>query len=128
MAEKLTAAQIREQREAGDHFEILDDGTRNIKGFNDLIAQIKALVAAQRANAGADMLRSEAQAQLIALLQALVSKPASSLDMSPLTAMITEMQVMNEARPRAAYEFEIDRDGQGFMRKITATPVAPTLN
>lgn len=128
MAETITAEQLQEMREEGDELEIHDNGHRTIEGFTGLVAQIKELVAAQRANAAADMLRSETQTEIIDALQKLLLRPAGGLDMTPLVEMITQMQEMNEARPRAAYEFEIDRDGQGFMRKITAKPIAPTIN
>ena len=87
-----------------------------------------SLVEAQRTNAVADMLRSEAQEKLIGLLQEMVSRPAGALDMEPLRDMMVAMQTMNVDRPRVGYEFAIARDGQGFMRSITATPISPTIN
>ena len=124
----LTAKQLQEMREQGDDIEIHDNGHRSIEGLDALVAELRALVEAQRANAGADMLRSESQSNLIALLQKLVNRPAGAMNMEPLRDMIAEMQTMGEARPRAGYEFQIDRDGQGFMRSITAVPIAPTIN
>ncbi len=115
-------------REQGYDIEIHDDGHRSIEGFGELVAELRALVEAQRTNAVADMLRSEAQEKLIGLLQNMVSRPAGALDMEPLRDMMAEMQAMNVDRPRTGYEFAIDRDGQGFMRSITATPISPTIN
>ena len=115
-------------REHGDEIEIHDDGHRTIEGFADLVKELRALVEAQRTNAVADMLRAEAQENLIALLQKMVSRPAGAMDMEPLRDMMAEMQAMNVDRPRTGYEFAIDRDGQGFMRTITATPISPTIN
>ncbi len=117
---------MRDQREEGDHFEIPDDGRRTIEGLEDLVAELRALVDVQRANAGADMLRSETQAAIVVALQKLVSRPSGAVDLTPLRELMAEMHGMNESRPRAAYEFAIDRDGNGFMRSITATPIEPT--
>ena len=131
MAE-ITAEQLREMREQGDEIEFHDTGRRSIEGFADLVAELRALVEAQRTNAVADMLRAEAQEKLIGLLQEMVSRPAGApdiaLDMEPLRDMMVAMQAMNVDRPRVGYEFAIDRDGQGFMRSITATPISPTIN
>ncbi len=128
MAEEITAEQLREMREQGDEIEFRDTGRRTIEGFDKLVCELRSLVEAQRTNAVADMLRSEAQEKLIGLLQEMVNRPAGALDMDPLLDMMAEMQAMNVDRPRVGYEFAIDRDGQGFMRSITATPISPTIN
>ncbi len=128
MAEVITAEQLREMRERGDEIEFRDTGRRSIEGFAELVKELRALVEAQRTNAVAEMLRSESHDNLIALLQKMVSRPAGTLDMEPLRDMMAEMQAMNVDRPRTGYEFAIDRDGQGFMRAITATPISPTIN
>ena len=127
MAE-ITAEQLREMREHGDEIEFHDTGNRSIEGFDELVKELRSLVEVQRTNAVADMLRSEAQEKLIGLLQKMVSQPAGALDMEPLRDMMVAMQTMNVDRPRVGYEFAIDRDGQGFMRSITATPISPTIN
>jgi hypothetical protein len=128
VAEEITAEQLREMREQGDEIEFRDTGRRTIEGFDKLVCELRSLVEAQRTNAVADMLRSEAQEKLIGLLQEMVNRPAGALDMDPLLDMMAEMQAMNVDRPRVGYEFAIDRDGQGFMRSITATPISPTIN
>jgi hypothetical protein len=115
-------------REQGVEIEFRDTGRRTIEGFDKLVCELRSLVEAQRTNAVADMLRSEAQEKLIGLLQEMVNRPAGALDMDPLLDMMAEMQAMNVNRPRVGYEFAIDRDGQGFMRSITATPISPTIN
>lgn len=127
MAE-ITAEQLREMREHGDEIEFRDTGNRSIDGFDNLVAELRSLVEVQRTNAVADMLRSETQEKLIGLLQEMVSQPAGELDMTPLRDMMVKMQAMNVDRPKVGYEFAIDRDGQGFMRSITATPISPTIN
>lgn len=128
MAETITKKQLREMREHGDEIEVHDSGQRSIEGFADLVKELRALVEAQRTNAVAEMLRAESHDNLIALLQKMVSRPAGALDMTPIMDMMAEMQAMNVDRPRTGYEFAIDRDGQGFMRSITATPISPTIN
>lgn len=128
MAESITREQLREMREEGDELEFHDTGRRSIEGFTELVKELRALVEAQRANAAADMLRSETQSEIVTALQGLLSRPASAVDLTPLRDMMTEMQMGMESRPKTGYEFLIDRDGQGFMRKITATPMTPTIN
>jgi predicted YcjX-like family ATPase len=110
--------------EDGDYFEAIDDGKRSIQGFDELIAQIKDLVAAQRANAGADMMRSEAQSELTALMQKLMSRPVAETDMSVLAEALTEISAMRT--DHKAYKFTVERDNQGFMQQIIAVPITPT--
>jgi hypothetical protein len=127
MAEKLTAEQIRQAEDEGDEFEFPDDGHRSIEGFSELVAELRALVEAQRANAGADMLRSENFEQLLELLQKIVSRPAAGMNMDPLHDILREMQGQ-QIPGHIAYEFNVKRDQNGFMQTITATPVAPTTH
>jgi hypothetical protein len=94
----------------------------------ELVAELRSLVEVQRSNAVADMLRSETQEKLIGLLKEMVNQPAGTLDMGPIKDMMVAMKAMNVERPRVGYEFAIERDGQGFMRSITATPISPTIN
>jgi len=125
---EITAKQLREMREHGDEIEFRDTGNRSIDGFDALVAELRSLVEVQRSNAVADMLRSETQEKLIGLLKEMVNQPAGTLDMEPIKDMMVAMKAMNVDRPRVGYEFAIDRDGQGFMRSITATPISPTIN
>ena len=127
MAE-ITAEQLREMREHGYEIEFHDTGLRSIDGFDKLVAELRSLVEVQRSNAVADMLRSETQEKLIGLLKEMVNQPAGTLDMGPIKDMMVAMKAMNVERPRVGYEFAIERDGQGFMRSITATPISPTIN
>ena len=127
MAKTLTSKQMQAAQQEGDTFEFPDSGRRDIAGFSELVAEIKALVEAQRANAGADMLRSENFEQLLALLQKIVSRPASGMNMDPLHDLLSEMQ-SQPVLGQVAYEFTVKRDQNGFMQTITATPVTPMLN
>lgn len=126
MGKTITKAEMQAQADEGDSFNFPDTGIRSIAGFQELIAQIRELVAAQRANAGADMLRSEANSELIAALQRLMSRPIPETDMSVVAEALTEISALRI--DPAAYEFHVVRDNQGFMTKITANPVTPTLN
>jgi len=127
MAETLTDKQIRQAEEEGDEFEFPDDGRRSIEGFSELVVELRALVEAQRANAGADMLRSDNVEQLLALLQKIITRP-SGVNMAPLEDILREMQTQQAVPGQVAYEFTVLRDGNGFMHTINVTPVAPTLN
>ena len=125
MGKVLTAEELREMREDGDELEIHDGGRRVIEGFSELVEELRALVEAQRANAGADMLRSEAQSELIAVLRKLVGKPAGSIDMAPLTELLAEMMEM-KGNHHQTYQFNIERDNRGFMTSVVATPAIQT--
>ena len=127
MGKSISVEEMLSHREDGDEFEIMDNGHRSIEGFTELVAELRSLVESQRANAGADMLRSEMQEQVIKVLQKIVSKPAPAADMTPMIEMLADMQGLSD-RPRASYEFSIDSDGQGFMQKITARPIPPTTH
>jgi hypothetical protein len=124
MAEKLTTRQLLELQEEGDEIEFDDDGRRSIDGFDELVAEIKALVAAQRANAGADMLRSEAQSELIALVQKLLNRPVAGTNMQAVADALTEISAMRT--DHKSYEFTVERDNRGFMQRVIARPVVPT--
>jgi hypothetical protein len=124
MAETLTPAQIAALRSEGADISFDEDTRRKIEGFNELIAQIKELVAAQRASAGADMDRSAAQSQLIELMQKLMSRPVADTDMSIVAEALTEISAMR--MDRTSYEFTVVRDNNGFMQQIVAVPITPT--
>lgn len=128
MAETLTDKQMRMAEDEGDRFEFPDDGSRSIEGFDKLVNEIRALVEAQRANAAADILRSENMEMLAKLMQRLLDRPAGSgqLDMTPLRDLLREMQEQTMVYGQAAFEFTVQRDKNGFMQTITATPIQPT--
>ncbi len=126
MGESLSKAQTAAALAEGDEIEFDDDGHRRIEGFSELVAELRALVEAQRANAGADMLRSESQSELIALLQKVISRPISGPDMAPLTELLTELVQMKGHA--GTYQFTIERDNRGFMTSVVAAPTSPTLN
>lgn len=128
MAEKLTDEQMRELEEEGAEFEFPDDGHRKIEGFNQLIAEIRSLVEAQRANAAADILRSENFETLINRLLDMPAAGPGQLDMTPLRDFLREMEETKMAYGQAAFEFTVKRDQNGFMQTIIATPIQPTLN
>ena len=128
MAKTLTEKQMHEAEEEGDEFEFPDDGHRSIEGFDMLVKEIRALVEAQRANAAADILRSENMENMATLIQRLLDRPAGSgqMDMTPLRDLLREMQETTMTYGQAAFEFTVKRDQNGFMQTITATPIQPT--
>jgi len=128
MAETLSDKQMAALEAEGDEFEFPDDGHRRIEGFDKLVKEIRALVEAQRANAAADILRSENMETLATLMQRLLDRPAGpgQMDMTPLRDLLREMQETTMTYGQAAFEFTVKRDQNGFMQTITATPIQPT--
>lgn len=131
MAETLTPSQIAAHRAAGADFSFDEETNRKIEGFNELIAQLKDLVEVQRANAGADMLRSEAselrsetQAQLIQAVQKLASRaPSGGMSQTVLEDLVVQLGQRPEKEPNPVYVFDISRNQTtGYIDKIIATP------
>ena len=124
MGESITAEQMHDDREMGDAFEIHDTGKRSIEGLDTLVAEIRSLVAAQRANAGADMLRSETQSALIAAVQKLASSGSGSgVSQSVLEDLVVQLGQRPEREPNPVYVFDIERNQTTqLIQKITATP------
>lgn len=122
----LTAAQMNEYREEGDTFEAIDDGRRTIEGLDALVAEIRSLVEAQRANAGADMLRSETQSALITAVQKLAaSGGGSGMSQTVLEDLVVQLGQQKEREPNPVYVFEMERNQTTqLISKITATPQA----
>lgn len=105
-----------------------------IDRFDELIAQLKALVDSQKESAAADLARSKSQLEVLATLQANIKrqnvpKVQQVLDLKPLMAVLAEMQEVNHREP-VNYDFTILRSGPGFSPavKIEARVVRPTLN
>lgn len=127
MAKVFTAAELHEFREQGDEVEIGDDGRRTIQGLDELVAEIKSLVEAQRANAGADMLRSETQSQLIQAVQKLASRSSGQggMSQSVLEDLVVQLGQQQEREPNPVYVFDIQRnETTQLINKIVATPQA----
>lgn len=111
--------------EEGDEFEIHDSGRRSIEGLSELVAEIRALVEAQRANAGAAMDRSEVQGQIIAAVQKLASRSTGNQGMSQqvLEDLVTQLAQRPEREQNPVYVFDIERNQTtGYISKIVATP------
>lgn len=126
MAKVFTAAELQEMRERGDDVEIGDNGRRTIQGLDELVAEIKSLVEAQRANAGADMLRSETQANLIQAVQKLASRaPGGGMSQQVLEDLVVQLGQQKEREPNPVYVFAIERnETTQLINKIVATPQA----
>lgn len=123
---ELTAAQMHEYQEEGDTFEHQDDGRRSIEGLDALVAEIRSLVEAQRANAGADMLRSETQSALIAAVQKLAgSGSGTGMSQTVLEDLVVQLGQQKEREPNPVYVFTMERNQTTqLISKITATPQA----
>lgn len=117
---------MNEYREEGDTFEAIDDGRRTIEGLDALVAEIRSLVEAQRANAGADMLRSETQSALITAVQKLAaSGGGSGMSQTVLEDLVVQLGQQKEREPNPVYVFEMERNQTTqLISKITATPQA----
>ena len=115
---------MHEYREDGDEFEVHDDGRRSIEGLDALVAEIRSLVEAQRANAGADMLRSETQSALIAAVQKMASGSSGpGMNQKVLEDLVVQLGNRPEKEPNPVYVFDIERNQTtGYIQKIIATP------
>ena len=123
---ELTAAQMHEYQEEGDTFEHQDDGRRSIEGLDALVAEIRSLVEAQRANAGADMLRSETQSALIAAVQKLAgSGSGTGMSQTVLEDLLVQLAERPDSKePNPVYVFEFERYPSGYISKVIAKPQA----
>lgn len=126
MAKVFTAAELQEFREQGDDVEIGDNGRRTIQGLDELVGEIRSLVEAQRANAGADMLRSETQAALIQAVQKLASRsPGGGMSQKVLEDLVVQLGQQKKGEPNPVYVFDIQRnETTQLINKIVATPQA----
>lgn len=127
MGEAISREQMRDQRDEGDQFEIHDDGRRSIDGLEELVAEIRALVEAQRANAGADMQRSETQSGLIAAIQKIAARPSSGgMTQEVLENLVVQLGEQKECCDPVVYVFDIERNQTtGYIQRIKATPSTP---
>ena len=120
--------------------EMVDDGAilrreskpTVIERFDELIAQLKALVESQKELAAADLARSKTQLEVLATLQANIKKANTpkvhpAPDLKPLMLVLAEIQKSNHHEPHD-YDFNILRSGPGLSPavKIEARVVRPT--
>jgi len=126
VAKVFTAASLQELREQGNEAEIGDNGRRTIQGLDELVGEIRSLVEAQRANAGADMLRSETQSNLIQAVQKLASRgPGQGMSQKVLEDLVVQLGQQQEREPNPVYVFDIQRnETTQLINKIVATPQA----
>ena len=126
MAKVFTDKELQEFREQGDDVEIGDNGRRTIQGLDELVGEIRSLVEAQRANAGADMLRSETQSALIQAVQKLASRsPGGGMSQKVLEDLVVQLGQQQEREPNPVYVFDIQRnETTQLINKIVATPQA----
>lgn len=133
MAEKsISLSELKKLRDDGAEIEFEPEVTK-IEQFSDLIDQLKLMVANESERIRADIARNQTNLEILATLQALVRKQGQApsqpaVDLSPIKELLEDLRAEREARERASYEFDIQRDGRGFAHKITAKPVGPTTH
>lgn len=119
-----------EDLEDGDEIEF-DPQITIIRGFDDLLKKLDTVIQNHEERVRADLARNQTQLEILATLQAQIRQQASQgkpqVDLAPLKTVLSEMQEQQNL-PRPAWEFEIDRDNRGFMRKITAKPQGQKLH
>ena len=98
-----------------------------IDQFNLLIAKLDEIAKANEARAAADLARSQTQLEVLATLQQLVRRQTGvnrspPLDLKPLQTVLTDIQKASEEKPRVAYEFDVQRNLNGGIARIVATP------
>lgn len=104
-----------------------------IEQLGELIARLDAIAKSNEERAAADLARSKTQLEVLATLQAMIRNQAGvkispPVDLAPLKTVLTEIRQATEraeSKAPAIYEFDIERNGQGYMSKITAIPQAP---
>lgn len=104
-----------------------------IEQLGELIDRLDAIAKSNEERAAADLARSQTQLEVLATLQGLIRrqtgvKISPPLDLEPLKSVLTEIQQAVEHKPRVAYDFDIQRNGQGYLSKITATPHGQTTH
>jgi len=124
--------ELRELSEDGFEIEF-DKKTMVIDQFGDLIEKLEQMVAANEERTRADLARSQTQLEVLATLQSLIKQQggvpkAPPIDLAPLQTVLTQIQEASAERGRVAYEFDVQRSGQGYISKIVATPQGRTLN
>lgn len=127
MADKsITLKELKALREKGAEIEFETEVTQ-IEQFGELVETLKTIVANEEERVRADIARQQTNLEILATLQSMIRKQGSGpkitpVDMEPITKLLEEIRAEREAKAMVSYEFEIDRDGRGFARKITAKP------
>ena len=118
-----------ELAEIGGEVEFEEQGPARIEGLETLVAEMRALVAAQRATIGVSGDQTESNAALVKSISALMNKVGAgkgSGDMTQkvLEGMLTQLSriPVNNREPNPVYLFEIERTAMGYISSIKATP------
>ena len=135
MAEKpISLSDLKRLQDEGAEVEFEAEVT-TIEQFSELVESLNTMVANESERIRADIARNQTNLEILATLQSMIRKQGQApapqpVDLSPIWELLEEIRAEREAREqnRGAYEFEVLRDGRGFAQKITAKPVAPTLN
>lgn len=104
-----------------------------IEQFGELIDQMKRILDGKEERDRVDLARHQTNLEILATLQALVKKPinngAAPAVEKQLRTVMEEFEKKDfeyEPEVKPAYDFEIKRDGRGFISGMKATPVQPT--
>ena len=99
-----------------------EDRPRIIEGFADLIAEMQKLVKAQQ-----DIADKQAAGLADAVDKITKALQDGRVDMDRIERILTAALPTRDARrDPAAYKFNMERDGNGDLSAITATPVVET--
>ena len=126
---------IKKLADIGQYDKLIEKLDRLAKS-NEAIAMAKqaaakshmAMAKANEARAEAEIAKSKTQLEVLATLQAQIKSgnvtKSQAIDLTPLAAVLSDIQKSIRPRIRPGYEFTVERSRQGFIDKITATPNA----
>ena len=127
MAKILTKDEL---SELGGEVVFEQQGPARIEGLETLVAELRALVTAQRESLGMSGDQSANHAELVKSIKALVGKVGSAAparndaSQKVLEAMLVQLAEMprGEREANPVYVFNIERSAMGYITKIVATP------
>ena len=109
-----------------------DPEAREVAGFEDLIGEIRTLISQGAERTQADLVRNQAQLEVLATLQKMVRangtkshSAAEPLDLGPLKEVLAQI-AETQNTPAVGYTFDIKRHEGGAMAQVVATPHEPT--
>ena len=136
MAEKpITLEQLQRDQEDGAEYEF-DTEVTEIRGFSDLIDNMKRMVANEAERIRADIARNQTNLEILATLQSMIRKQgqgpaAQPADMQPIRDLLEEIRAERlRASDPVDYDFKILRSGPGFSPavEIQARAIKPTAH
>lgn len=129
-ARKLTTREFLKLRDEGAEFNFPERMSK-IEGFDEMIEAMKSMVSNNSARVEADSARSQSMLEILATIQVLVRKSGerrgaqgTPLNMAKVEKALDQIRdLMAMPKPLVSYEFDFQRNQQGFTNKIIATPV-----